>query len=162
MVEGVWSRIAVINAPRLLNPIKRGTYHHAVKRRDEGNVDAAQQPVVEDERRYGQPAGATLIWRLHEHRDPKIEMPVIFAEDDLVTISFEHPENTYSIARLTLEIDCSFETERPHENVTQSQQCRDPSGLLCKDVPRKCLHISGGGFRQVCRKSVGKIGLAIE
>jgi hypothetical protein len=113
---------------------------------DEGNVGAAQQMIVEDERGYYQSVGAALRCWLHEHRHTKIEMRVVFTENDLVMVSLEYPKNVYPIAPFGLEIDCSLKTERLHENVSESQQYHNPLGRPCKDVSCEGLCVVGSSF----------------
>ena len=112
---------------------------------DEGDVDASQQPVVEDERGHDQLTGPPLSCCLHQHRYAKVEVRVVFAENDLVRVPFEYPKDVYPIIFLGLEIDSSLEAERPHENISESHQYRDPCGRLCKDVPREHLYVVRSG-----------------
>jgi hypothetical protein len=85
---------------------------------DEGNIGAPQQTIVEDERGHCQSAGSAWRCRLHEQRHTKIEMRVVFTENDLAVVTLEYPKNVYPIAPLGLEIDCSLKAKRPHENVS--------------------------------------------
>ncbi|CAB3810643.1 hypothetical protein LMG27177_07354 [Paraburkholderia fynbosensis] len=106
--------------PAALSFVKRGSYHRAMKRSDEGKVGSPQQTIVEDKRSHYQSAKPAVGCRLHKHRHTKIEVYVVFAENDLAIVPLEDPENIDPVAALGREIDRPLKAKRPHEGVAQS------------------------------------------
>ena len=122
---------------------------------DERNVGAPQQTIVEDERGHCQSVRLALRCRLHQQRHTKIEMRVVFTENDLAIVPLEYPKKVDPIAPHRPEIDCSLEAERSHESVSESQQNRKPLGGLSKDVSRESLCVVGR--TEACRQSTCRV-----
>lgn len=119
-------------------PIKRPPHDRAMERRDEGDVDAPEGTMAEDQCGHREslrlPRGCGLL----EDRQAEIEMRVVLAEIDFILIPFENPEDIYPVAACGLEIGRSLEAEGPHEPLPIErppavQYCRRTRYALCSD-----------------------------
>lgn len=112
---------------------------------DESDVGAPERTIVEDERGHRQSAQLPLGCGLLEDRDAEIEVLVVFAENDLVVITFEHPEDVYPVSALGLEICRFLQAEGPHETVSRPEEQGDPFGLPRENMLGERLCVAGDG-----------------
>ncbi len=89
-------------------------------------------------------------------------MRVILAENDLVIRSFEYVKQADPVPSFLLEVNGCLQAERPHERVPDSQQHRNPCGLVGKDVSCQRLYVVACSFWQIHGERVREIGPAVR